>query len=82
MVEIHVIYFVLSTFKIVFFRTLLFLSLAKPFWLEGGQPSDIHVESRVGTVATFSCKAGGFPTPEISWYINSVSLKGGNLSSV
>ncbi|XP_063408718.1 neuroglian-like [Mytilus trossulus] len=55
---------------------------AKPFWLEGGQPSDIHVESRTGTVATFSCKAGGFPTPEISWYINGVSLKESNISAM
>ncbi|XP_076087280.1 neuronal cell adhesion molecule-like [Mytilus galloprovincialis] len=55
---------------------------ARPFWLEGGQPSDIHVESRRGTVATFSCKAGGFPTPDVHWYINGVSLKESNISAM
>ncbi|CAC5419202.1 NRCAM [Mytilus coruscus] len=55
---------------------------ARPFWLEGGQPSDIHVERREGTVATFVCKAGGIPTPKVNWYINGVSLKESNISAM
>ncbi|XP_071147603.1 neuroglian-like isoform X2 [Mytilus edulis] len=46
---------------------------SKPYWLEDGKPTD--KERGVGEKATFICRAGGDPTPDIQWYINGVKFK-------
>lgn len=45
---------------------------AKPYWVEKPRA----IETRIGSNATFICKAGGIPTPQISWYINGVPMSG------
>lgn len=52
----------------------LFFITAKPYWLDDGEPKDI--ETSVGAKATFICKAGGDPEPDIQWYINGQKFKG------
>ncbi|XP_056000705.1 neuronal cell adhesion molecule-like isoform X2 [Ostrea edulis] len=43
---------------------------SKPYW----EVEPTNIEARVGTSATFICKAKGDPKPKIVWFINGVKL--------